>query len=137
MRLNVFRSQLRSTRITIFTLLILLAAVGIVRSLTSTSAATPDVATKPDPTNRSARFDLMNSNPFTISGLGKLEKKNTQDQQPQRADESQSVQQRGSKPEGDEHHDISPPLYAIPPAARRTDHKIHDHEKLPRPTNPN
>ena len=43
----------------------------------------------------------------------------------------------GAKAEGDEHHDISPPLYAIPPAPRLKGHRIHDHERLPRPTNPN
>src|SRR5438128_12367148 len=68
----------------------------------------------------------------------KPEKNNAQDpQKAGKANDSQSTEQRGAEAEGDEHHDISPPLFAIPPAPRRTGQMIRDHELLPRPTNPN
>src|SRR6266404_8551392 len=136
MRINqVFRSRLHSTRLVIFWLLILLAAGAIVRNLTSTIAATPTgILTKPD---LKPPIDFSSADPADTS-KSKAPEKNAQDPQKSgRADESQSIQQRGSTAEGDEHHDISPPLFAIPPAPRRMGQRIRDHELLPRPTNPN
>ena len=136
MRINqVFRSRLHSTRLVIFWLLILLAAAAIVRNLTSTIAATPTgIPTKPD---LKPPIDFSSADPADTS-KSKTPEKNAQDPQKSgRAEESQSIQQRGSTAEGDEHHDISPPLFAIPPAPRRTGQRIRDHELLPRPTNPN
>jgi uncharacterized membrane protein len=49
------------------------------------------------------------------------------------ADQSQSVVQRSPRSQRDDHHDLSPPLFAIPPAHRASGLMIRDHERLPRP----
>src|SRR5262249_41949811 len=58
-------------------------------------------------------------------------------QQPVQADHSQSIEQRSPQVQEEEHHDVSPPLISIPPAPRQPGHRVHDHERLPRPENPN
>src|SRR5215813_669006 len=52
-------------------------------------------------------------------------------QKPGSTDQPQSVEQRSQVKE-EERHDVSPPLYAIPPAPRRGGKRIHEHEILPR-----
>src|SRR5438874_281436 len=52
---------------------------------------------------------------------------------PAAADQSQSVVQRAPRSEIDTHHDLSPPLFAIPPARRQGGLMERDHERLPRP----
>jgi len=49
------------------------------------------------------------------------------------ADQSQSVVQMGSQAVPDTHHDVSPPLFLIPPTHHQPGFRIHDHERLPRP----
>src|SRR5579864_5509500 len=49
------------------------------------------------------------------------------------ADQSQSIVQTSPPSEFDTHHDLSPPLFSIPPAPRQPGFLIHDHERLPRP----
>jgi len=49
------------------------------------------------------------------------------------ADQSQSVVQMSPPVQFDTHHDLSPPLFSIPPAPRQPGFLIHDHERLPRP----
>src|SRR2546430_5284581 len=53
---------------------------------------------------------------------------------PVAADQSQSVVQRNPRSQVDNHHDLSPPLFAIPPARRRGGLMERDHERLPRPS---
>src|SRR5438876_94489 len=114
---EVSRSRLRSTRIVIFLLLVYVAAIGAMRSLNSTTSAMPS--------SLSAKTK-------------KPERNKAQDpQKAGKADESQSTEQRGAETQGEERHDLSPPLFAIPPAPRPSGHKTRDHERLPRPTNPN
>src|SRR5262249_9094303 len=55
-------------------------------------------------------------------------------QKPGSTDQPQSVEQRSQVKE-EERHDVSPPLYAIPPAPRRGGKRIHEHEILPRQFN--
>ena len=55
------------------------------------------------------------------------------DPTPVAADQSQSVVQMGSQLEPDAHHDLSPPLFSMPPAHRRGGLMERDHERLPRP----
>jgi hypothetical protein len=50
--------------------------------------------------------------------------------------DQQSTQQQSPTVGQAEHHDLSPPLTWIPPAHRQTGHRVHDHERLPRPQNP-
>jgi hypothetical protein len=100
-----------------FLLLVSVAAFGVMRSLNSTAKAMP------------SRFSAKARKP------GKNGAQDTQ--KTGKADESQSIEQRGAEVQVDERHDLSPPLFAIPPAPRATGHKTRDHEKLPRPTNPN
>src|SRR5467141_1661758 len=52
---------------------------------------------------------------------------------PTGADQSQSVVQTAPRSELDTHHDVSPPLFAIPPARRQGGLMERDHERLPRP----
>ncbi len=49
------------------------------------------------------------------------------------ADQSQSIEQRSPRSERDNHHDLSPPLWAMPPAHRASGFMIRDHDRLPRP----
>src|SRR5437016_87677 len=49
------------------------------------------------------------------------------------ADQSQPIEQRSPESEQDNHHDLSPPLFAMPPAHRAGGFMIRDHERLPRP----
>src|SRR6476646_8269594 len=55
------------------------------------------------------------------------------DPTPALADQSQSVVQMAPPSERDTHHDLSPPLFAIPPARRQGGLMERDHERLPRP----
>src|SRR5438270_3873279 len=50
------------------------------------------------------------------------------------ADQSQSVVQTNPQSQRDTHHDLSPPLFAIPPARRQAGLMERDHERLPRPS---
>ena len=52
---------------------------------------------------------------------------------PSGTNQSQSVQQTSPEVAPAEHHDLSPPLFAIPPAPRQEGFRVHDHERLPRP----
>ena len=56
---------------------------------------------------------------------------------PVEADQSQSIVQRSPRSEQDAHHDLSPPLFAMPPAHRAGGLMIRDHERLPRPQSRN
>src|SRR5579859_7406427 len=49
-------------------------------------------------------------------------------------DQSQSVIQRAPQSQLDTHHDLSPPLFMIPPARRHPGLMERDHERLPRPS---
>src|ERR1043166_8592098 len=69
----------------------------------------------------SAAVSLVSS--FTLSA----------DPTPAAADQSQSVVQTDPEFQRDNHHDISPPLFAIPPARRQGRLMERDHERLPRP----
>src|SRR5438105_9880560 len=55
------------------------------------------------------------------------------DPTPAAADQSQSVVQTNPQTQLDTHHDLSPPLFAIPPARRQGGLMERDHERLPRP----
>src|SRR4029077_4642698 len=55
------------------------------------------------------------------------------DSSPAAADQSQSVVQINPQTQVDTHHDLSPPLFAIPPARRHPGLMERDHERLPRP----
>jgi hypothetical protein len=48
-------------------------------------------------------------------------------------DQSQSVVQKNPQTDLDTHHDLSPPLFMIPPARRHSGLMVRDHERLPRP----
>jgi hypothetical protein len=113
---SLSRSRLRSIRVVIFLLLVCVTVLGVMRSLNSATEAKPS---------------------SVFSKTKKPEKNNQNPQKPGRPDEVQSLVQRGAEIESEERHDLSPPLFAIPPAARASGHKTRDHEKLPRPTNPN
>src|SRR5437016_4485799 len=52
---------------------------------------------------------------------------------PSGTNQSQPVQQTSPEVAQAEHHDLSPPLFAIPPAPRQEGFRVHDHERLPRP----
>jgi hypothetical protein len=69
----------------------------------------------------SAAVSLVSS--FTLSA----------DPTPAAADQSQSIVQTDPEFQRDNHHDISPPLFAIPPARRQGGLMERDHERLPRP----
>src|SRR2546423_14639288 len=56
------------------------------------------------------------------------------DPTPAAADQSQSVVQTNPRTQVDTHHDLSPPLFAIPPARRQGGLMERDHERLPRPS---
>src|SRR5437868_6880580 len=55
------------------------------------------------------------------------------DPSPAAADQSQSVVQTNPQLQSDNHHDLSLPLFAIPPAPRQAGLMERDHERLPRP----
>src|SRR5438270_4057030 len=55
------------------------------------------------------------------------------DPTPAAADQSQSVVQIAPPSQANAHHDLSPPLFAIPPARHRVGLMERDHERLPRP----
>src|ERR1051326_8343229 len=69
----------------------------------------------------SAAVSLVSS--FTLSA----------DPTPAAADQSQSIVQTDPEFQRDNHHDLSPPLFAIPPARRQGGLMERDHERLPRP----
>lgn len=124
-------SGLRLVRMILLVLLIAVAAVVTLRNLNARAAAKPEGPVKKETKSGSAPDGK-------ISKSGPSKNANPQDPQKSvQADESQSIEQRGAKTEGDEHHDISPPLFAIPPAPRHSGRRTRDHELLPRPTNPN
>src|SRR5215472_5539570 len=62
-------------------------------------------------------------------------RKGEKTQKPVSTDQSSSIQSRSAQVQEAEHHDVSPPLYAIPPAPRRTGQRIHENEILPRQFN--
>src|SRR5438270_6255260 len=55
------------------------------------------------------------------------------DPTPAAADQSQSVVQTAPPSQANAHHDLSPPLFAMPPARHRVGLMERDHERLPRP----
>src|SRR6266850_1370930 len=55
------------------------------------------------------------------------------DPNPAAVDQSQSVVQMNPQTQRDSHHDLSPPLFAIPPAPRPNGLMERDHERLLRP----
>src|SRR5437588_1350897 len=55
------------------------------------------------------------------------------DPAPAAVDQSQSVVQIAPRPVLDTNHDVSPPLFALPPAPRQRGFMERDHERLPRP----
>src|SRR4051812_26359391 len=52
---------------------------------------------------------------------------------PAAADQSQAVVQTSPQTQRETHHDVSPPLFAMPPARRQGGLMERDHERLPRP----
>src|SRR5438067_1837166 len=55
------------------------------------------------------------------------------DPTPAAADQSQSVVQTAPPSQANAHHDLSPPLFAMPPTPRAVGFMVRDHERLPRP----
>ncbi|PYK30775.1 MAG: hypothetical protein DME57_05835, partial [Verrucomicrobia bacterium] len=53
---------------------------------------------------------------------------------PAAADQSQAVVQTSPQTQRENHRDVSPPLFAMPPAPRQGGLMERDHERLPRPT---
>src|SRR5215813_13657251 len=106
---DVSVSRLRSTLIVLFSLLSLLAGVGVVQSLSNSTAATKSKPiSKSEFNSGTRRSDSRAVNRGNVPGPAN--EKKTAPQNPKKsggADQSQAVEQRGAKEEAAEHYDIS------------------------------
>ena len=137
---------MRSKSIVIFFVLLFLAALVLldrVRSARAAAARSPIVTGTQTKNVSDTLLDSAATNTAATSKLPKAGgEKKPQNPTPAsgktgQADQSESAQQRSPKVEEAEHHDVSPPLISIPPAPRQAGYRVHDHERLPRPSNPN